>query len=205
MFCPFIIIKGIEAIDYPRLKEIIVNSRTNGSPEDIHRVPACVFLLLFDRPDPHILAIQKSDTEGYPWRNQVALPGGHLESTDAGPVAAAFRELEEELNISQDQVDFIGSLGHFQTLTRPRDIEAFIGLWNGKGSIRFDATEIARILEIPLKTLIDIHQAKRYHDRQMKTRELEYPFGDVVIWGATAKILHRFIELIYPLVHRDVE
>lgn len=124
-----------------------------------------------------------------------------MESTDTGPVAAAYRELEEELNISQDQVDFIGSLGHFQTVTRPRDIEAFIGLWSGEGSIRFDATEIARILEIPLKTLVGIHRAKRYHDRQMNTHEPEYPFGDVVIWGATAKILHRFIELIYPLVH----
>jgi 8-oxo-dGTP pyrophosphatase MutT (NUDIX family) len=198
---PFKIIRGTETIDYPRLKEIIVNSRPNGSPADACRVPASVFLLLFDRPDPHILAIQKSDTEGYPWRNQVALPGGHVESTDADPVAAAFRELEEELNISQDQVDFIGSLGHFQTITRPRDIEAFIGLWNGKGSVRFDATEIARILEIPLKTLVGIHQAKHYHERQMNTHEVEYPFGDVVIWGATAKILYRFIELIYPLVH----
>jgi len=201
VFYLFIIIRGIETIDYPRLKEIIVNSRPNGYPADAYRVPACVFLLLFDRPDPHILAIQKSDTEGYPWRNQVALPGGHVEITDAGPVAAAYRELEEELNISQDQVDFIGSLGHFQTLTRPRDIEAFIGLWNGKGAIRFDATEIARILEIPLKTLVGIHQAERYHDRQPDIDKLEYPFEDVVIWGATAKILHRFIELIYPLVH----
>jgi 8-oxo-dGTP pyrophosphatase MutT (NUDIX family) len=158
-------------------------------------------LLLYDRPDPHILAIQKSDTEGYPWRNQVALPGGHMESTDADPVAAAFRELEEELKISKDQVDFIGSIGHFQTLTKPRDIEVFIGLWNGKGPIRWDATEIARILEIPLKTIAGIHQAKRYHDRQPDIHELEYPFEDVVIWGATAKILHHFIELIYPLIH----
>lgn len=123
-----------------------------------------------------------------------------MESTDAGPVAAVFRELEEELNISEDQVDFIGSLGHFQTLTRPRDIEAFFGLWSGKGPVRFDATEIARTLEIPLKTLIGIHQAERYHDRQPDIDELEYPFEDVVIWGATAKILHHFIELIYPLL-----
>jgi coenzyme A diphosphatase NUDT7 len=201
MFYPFIFTGGFVTIDYPRLKEIIVNSGPNGSPADDSRVPACVFLLVFDRPGPHILAIQKSDTEGYPWRNQVALPGGHVESSDAGPLAAAFRELEEELNISKDQVDFIGSLGYFQTLTRPRDIEAFIGLWNGKGSVRFDTREIARILEIPLKTLVDIHKAKGYHDRQMDTREPEYPFGDVVIWGATARIIHRFIELIYPLVH----
>ena len=159
-----------------------------------------MFLLLFDRPDPHILAIQKSDTEGYPWRNQVALPGGHLESTDAGPVAAAYRELEEELSIAKDQVDFIGSLGHFQTLTRPRDIEAFIGLWDGKGPVQFDTTEISRILKIPLKTLFGIHQAERYHDRQPDINELEYPFEDVVIWGATARILYHFIELIHPLL-----
>ena len=199
MFCPFIFTRGFETIDYPRLKEIIINSRPYGSPADESRVSACVFLLLFNRPDPHILAIQKSDTEGYPWRNQVALPGGHIESSDTGPVAAAFRELEEELNISKDQVDFIGSLGHFQTLTKPRDIEAFIGFWSGKGPVRFDATEIARTLEIPVITLIGIHQAQRYHDRQPEIDKLEYPFEDVVIWGATAKILHHFIELIYPL------
>jgi 8-oxo-dGTP pyrophosphatase MutT (NUDIX family) len=198
---PFIFSGGVESIDYPSLREIIVNSRPNGSPADDSRVPASVFLLLFNRRHPHILAIQKSDTEGYPWRNHIALPGGHVESTDDGPLAAAFRELEEELNISKDQVDFIGSLGYFQTLTRPRDIEAFIGLWNGKGSVRFDTREIARILEIPLKTLVDIHQAKRYHDHQTDTRAPEYPFGDFVIWGATARIIHHFIELIYPLVH----
>jgi 8-oxo-dGTP pyrophosphatase MutT (NUDIX family) len=201
VFYPFIFAGEFVTIDYSRLKEIIANSRPNGSPAFDSRVPACVFLLLFDRPDPHILAIQKSDTKGYPWRNQVALPGGHVESSDAGPLATAFRELEEELNISKDQVDFIGSLGYFQTLTRPRDIEAFIGRWNGKGSVRFDTREIARILEIPLKTLVGIHQAKRYHDHQTDTGEPEYPFGEVVIWGATARIIHHFIELIYPLVH----
>jgi coenzyme A diphosphatase NUDT7 len=158
-----------------------------------------VFLLLFDRPDPHILAIQKSDTRGYPWRNQVALPGGHLERTDAGPVAAAFRELEEELNIGRDQVDFFGSIGHFQTLTRPRDIEAFIGLWNGQGPVRYDATEISRILQIPLKSLIQIHQARNYHEAVPDIRKLEYPLDKVVIWGATAQIIYRFIELAYPL------
>jgi hypothetical protein len=101
---------------------------------------------------------------------------------------------------TSDQVELIGTLGYFQTLTRPRDIKVFIGLWNGKGPVRFDATEISRILEIPLKTLVGIHQAERYHECQPDIKELEYPFEDVVIWGATAKILHRFIELIYPLL-----
>jgi 8-oxo-dGTP pyrophosphatase MutT (NUDIX family) len=187
-------------IDHKRLKEVIHRSSPVGLPAYDTHTSACVFLLLFGCPGLHILAIQKSDTEGYPWRNQVALPGGHMESTDPSPVATAFRELEEELNISKDQVDFIGSLGHFQTLTQPRDIEAFVGLWNGKGPVQYDPTEIARILEIPLGTLIKTHQAKNFHLSMPDIRELEYPFKDIIIWGATARILYHFIELIYPLI-----
>jgi 8-oxo-dGTP pyrophosphatase MutT (NUDIX family) len=123
-----------------------------------------------------------------------------MEDSDTGPAATAFRELEEELNISQDQVKFIGSLGHFQTLTRPRDIEAFVGYWNPQGSVRFDPNEISRVLEIPLNTLIKTHRVKNYHLSRPDIRELEYPFKDTVIWGATARILYQFIELIYPLV-----
>lgn len=192
--------KDFENIDYSRLKEIISSSSPGRPPADHCAKAACVFLLLFDAPDPHILAIQKSDTRGYPWRNQVALPGGHLETTDSGPVAAAFRELEEELNIRRDQVDFIGSLGHFQTLTKPRDIEAFIGLWSGRGPLRYDSAEISRILQIPLKKLVEIHQARNYHEAGTDIRELQYPFENVIIWGATAHIIYRLIELAYPLL-----
>jgi 8-oxo-dGTP pyrophosphatase MutT (NUDIX family) len=123
-----------------------------------------------------------------------------MEKGDCGPLATAFRELEEELDISKDQVDFIGSLGHFQTLTRPRDIEAFVGRWSGRGPVRFDPNEIARVIEIPLRSLIRTHQVKGFHLKMPDIRELEYPFKEIIIWGATARILHHFIELIYPLI-----
>lgn len=184
------------------MREIINTSATQGPPAAHCAKLACVFLLLFERPDLHILAIQKSDTRGYPWRNQVALPGGHLERTDPTPAAAAFRELREELNISRDQVDFIGSLGHFQTLTKPRDIEAFIGRWNGQGPVRYDSTEISRILQLPLKALIQIHQTRNYHRAEPDIHRLEYPFENIIIWGATAHIIYRFIELAYPLLEK---
>jgi 8-oxo-dGTP pyrophosphatase MutT (NUDIX family) len=194
---------GAETIDYSHLREIINISNIKGPAAEHGAKAACVFLLLFEKPDPHILAIQKSDTRGYPWRNQVALPGGHLERTDPSPVAAAFRELKEELNISRNQVDFFGSLGHFQTLTKPRDIEAFIGLWNGQGPVRYDSTEISRILHLPLKALMQIHRARNYHEVGPDIRKLEYPVEGVIIWGATAHIIYRFIELAYPLFEKN--
>ncbi len=186
-------------IEFADLKALIRNHPAPAAPETEFYKPACVFLLLYNPAAPHILAIQKSVTEGYPWSNQVALPGGHLDAEDASPLEGAFRELEEEVNISRNQVRLLGSLGHFQTINQ-RDIEVFTGLWNGLGPVRHDPTEIARVLEIPLQCLISTHLAREYHNRTPDLDELRYPFEDVEIWGATARILHHFIELVHPLM-----
>ena len=183
-------------VDIGELKAIISNHSSPGPPNDRVYKPACVFLLLFDAEEPYILAIQKTDSEGYPWRNQIALPGGHLDAEDASPLEGAFRELKEEMGISRDQVEFLGSMGHFQTINR-RDIEVFTGLWKAAGPVRHDPAEISRILRIPMRVLVQTHNAKNFHGRIPDVDELRYPFEDVVIWGATARILHHFIELIF--------
>ena len=184
------------------LKRILAKATVPQVEVGAQLQPTCVFLLLFEKNGPHILAIQKSNTEGYPWRNQVALPGGHVDQEDAGPLAAAFRELKEEVNISSEQIDLIGSLGHFQTINQ-KGIEVFVGIWDGSGPVCCDTCEIARTLEIPLADLLATHMQAGFHGRQPDVDELRYPFQDVVVWGATARILHFFIELLYPLWEAD--
>jgi len=189
-------------LDFADLKTIIRNNPAPAAPEAGFYKPACVFLLLFNPENPHILAIQKTKSEGYPWSNQVALPGGHLEAQDASPLEGAFRELREEVRISRNQVQLLGSLGHFQTINH-RDIEVFAGFWNGMGPVRPDPAEISRILEIPLQTFVHTHFTKGYHNRIPDVHELRYPFEDVEVWGATARIMHHFIELLYPILKEN--
>ena len=194
--------EGLVGIDIEGLRDIISNRPSPEPPDDRNYKRACVFLLVFDLEEPHILAIQKADSEGYPWRNQVALPGGHLDAEDISPLDGAFRELEEEMGISRDQVEFIGSLGHFQTINH-RDIEVFTGLWEAGGPMRHDPAEISRILKITLRVLVRTHNTKNFNGRIPDVDELRYPFEDVVIWGATARILHHFIELLLEVVTPD--
>jgi 8-oxo-dGTP pyrophosphatase MutT (NUDIX family) len=189
-------------IDISTLKKIITKSAVPGPPATGDYKSACVFLLLFNPGDLQLLAIQKTDSEGYPWRNQVALPGGHLDDEDASPLEGAFRELEEEVSIPRSEVELFGSLGHFQTINH-RDIEVFSGLWHGTGPIRWDPAEISRVLEIPLRSLVATHITGNFHGHIPDVQQLRYPYGDVVIWGATARILHHFIELLYPLLEGD--
>jgi 8-oxo-dGTP pyrophosphatase MutT (NUDIX family) len=194
--------EGLMGIDIDELKDIISNDPSPEPPDNRLYKPACVFLLMFDLGGPYILAIQKADSEGYPWRNQVALPGGHLDAEDASPLEGAFRELKEEMGISRDQVEFLGSMGHFQTINH-RDIEVFTGLWKAVGPVRHDSAEISRILEIPMQVLLQTHNTKNFHGRIPDIDELRYPFEDVVIWGATARILHYFIELLFEVIPPD--
>lgn len=181
------------------LKDIFSSATFPGAPDDPEYQPTCVFLLLFDPGRPRILAIQKSDRYGYPWRNQIALPGGHRDQDDPSAMDTAFRELDEELGIPRNQVDLIGSMGHFQTIHH-KDIEVFVGMWDGRGPVRYDAEEISRVLVIPLKKLIRLHMSSVSSGNPSGSEAITYPFKDVVIWGVTAKILYHFIELIYPKV-----
>jgi coenzyme A diphosphatase NUDT7 len=161
---------------------------------DRYRPTSVIALFTFDA-DPGLVFIQKADREGYPWRNQMAFPGGHVDENDPSPRAAALRELKEEMGIRARNVEVFGSIGHFQTLNN-RDIQAFTGHWNRSDEICFDTQEISRVFNIPFAHLVETHRKKGYAGRNPGIMELTYPYRDVVIWGVTAKILHHLIEIV---------
>ncbi len=183
--------------------ETIVNAADGPPPPVRPHQPTCVSLLFFGEQQTYFLAVLKADRDGYPWRNQVALPGGHIDATDSSPREAALRELTEEVSLAPEEVTYHGSLGHFQTL-KNKDIEVFVGSWlqPENRELDFDAHEIARVLMIPLAVIVNTHLEKGYHGCLPPVHELLYPFEDVVIWGVTAKILHYFMEQLYPLLDR---
>ena len=178
-----------------KINSAIISASHPPAPDPEQFKSTTVMALFLFWPEPALLFIQKADREGYAWRNHMAFPGGHVDKTDASVRQAAFRELYEETGIVSDNVQYLGSLGHFQTL-KNRDIQAFTGVWNQNGEIIFDTEEISRVLEIPLETLWQIHLEKGYAGRRPDVMELTYPYKDVVIWGVTAQIVHHLIELV---------
>ena len=178
-----------------KINSAIVSASHPPAPDPEQFKPTTVMALFLFCREPALLFIQKADREGYAWRNQMAFPGGHVDKTDASARQAVFRELCEETGIVSDNVQYIGSLGHFQTL-KNRDIQAFTGIWNQKDEINFDTEEISRVFEIPFETLWQTHLEKGYAGRRPGVMELTYPYKDVVIWGVTAQIVHHLIEVV---------
>ncbi len=181
--CLHIIRSAVQTSDHP------------APPEDDRFDQTSVMALLALNGDVRLVFIQKADIPGYPWANQMAFPGGHLDPQDRTTRDTALRELSEEMNIRSENVDVIGSLGHFQTING-KDIEAWIGIWNQRDEIRHDPSEISRVFQIPLKYLLRVHAEKGYHRDPPADLRLTYPYEDVIIWGVTAKIVYHLMEIV---------
>lgn len=190
-----------------QLKQILQYQVLPSSPSVKVFQPAAVLMPLFEKEkEVHLLAVLKADTEGYPWRNQVALPGGHVDRSDENAMMTAYREIKEELNIDASQIEMLGSLGYFQTI-RQTEIETFVGVWNGdRSSLRFDPQEISTTLEISLSSLINTHIRSKYQGRRPDVSSLVYPVnedlgdGNIIVWGVTAMMIHFFLEHLRIIV-----
>jgi 8-oxo-dGTP pyrophosphatase MutT (NUDIX family) len=90
------------------------------------RRPAAVLVPIYDRPEGKTVLFIKR-TMGVRHAGQIAFPGGRPEPGDAGPVATALREAEEELGIDPLLVRVAGTLPVVETLTSNYAITPVVG------------------------------------------------------------------------------
>ncbi len=129
---------------------------------------------------------------------QIALPGGKIDAGDAGPVAAALREAEEEVGLDPRLVEPIGLLDPYISNTGFR-IFPVIALVDAAASLTPNPDEVADVFEVPLHFLMtpDNHLLESRMFRGMERRYYAMPYQDRRIWGVTAGILRLFYEQVF--------
>lgn len=157
-------------------------------------VRAAVCLPLVQRPTGlHVILTRRSlnlsDHGG-----QIAFPGGRIETYDAGPVDAALRETWEEIGVSREFMQILGTQPGFLTSTRFA-MKPVIAYVMPGFSVHPDASEVAEVFEVPLAFLMDpAHHL--LHSANLPDGGHRYYFSmrwrDYFIWGATAALLRNF-------------
>lgn len=127
---------------------------------------------------------------------QVSFPGGRLDPSE-DPVTAALREAHEEVGLVRPQVEVLGSLTPQVTGTG-FNVTPVVGWVAADFEARPDPSEVESVFEVPLEHLLDPRSRQRGTRERWGTRFVSYEFryGRYRIWGATAAILVRFIEVI---------
>ena len=126
---------------------------------------------------------------------EISFPGGLAEPDEELP-AAALRESEEELGLAPADVELVGALPSVHTRVTGILIVPFVGLLHAPPRFTPNEAEIAEILEFPLAQLMAATTEREFEFESRRFRTFVFDMEGQVIWGATARILHSFLELL---------
>jgi len=184
------------------VKEALRKAFAAYQPEPIEVDPefplAAVLILIYEHEGRHYVVLQKRSEHVRDHKGQVSFPGGGVDPDDTDLLFTAIRETHEEIGVHPEDVEVIGQLDDIVTISNFR-VTPFVG-WLARYPYewRFSDPEVAYLLEVPLDHLQD--PATLIPDRRIiRGREIvlpSYQFGDDLIWGATARMLSNFLDVL---------
>jgi 8-oxo-dGTP pyrophosphatase MutT (NUDIX family) len=162
-------------------------------------VKAAVLVPLVDRGEPCLVFAKRTDRVGT-HRGQISFPGGRVDPSDAGFLEAALRESEEEIGLPRTAVEPLGALDDTETVATQFIITPFVGVVRTPVAWQPDGHEIEKVIEVPVAALLaqGCFRVEQW-TRSGVTRDVYfYDYRDTTIWGATARILKQYLDLVGP-------
>jgi 8-oxo-dGTP pyrophosphatase MutT (NUDIX family) len=182
----------------------ILNTRDRRIIEQPSLARAAVLVPLFKKgQDCHIVFTKRSDNVRY-HKGEISFPGGVSDERDLELQRTALREAFEEIGLKESDVQIIGVLDDIITVTQ-FIVTPFVGFFPYPYPFELSPIEIAELIEVPLSVLLD---EDCFSEREIirgtgKEVVYAYQYENHIIWGATARILKQFLDLISsPIVER---
>jgi 8-oxo-dGTP pyrophosphatase MutT (NUDIX family) len=162
---------------------------------DAPLAPAAVLVALRPGADgPHVLFTRRVDGLRQ-HAGQVSFPGGRCDAGDAGALATALRESQEEIGLRAGQVQPIGYLDCFDTVSG-YCVTPVVARIPADFVARPNPGEVAEVFEVPFAWLRDPDNRNAHRVEYLgRVRTLyEFNYGPHRIWGATAGILFNLLQ-----------
>jgi 8-oxo-dGTP pyrophosphatase MutT (NUDIX family) len=167
---------------------------------------AILFSIIPYSDKPYELILIHRSNKGMRHRGEISFPGGKFDyKYDITLLDTALRETEEEIGVPTENVEIIGCLDDFPTMTK-YIITPFVGLIDQDQELVRQESEVQRILKIPIDFFVN---PKNFREQAVDIEGNKFPIfyfnyqgsnGIVYnIWGATAYMIVTFLETTYEL------
>ncbi|MFQ5752134.1 MAG: NUDIX hydrolase [bacterium] len=163
-------------------------------------VPSAILMIFFNKENKtHLVYIRRTQDMTL-HSGQMAFPGGKIDSDDATSYAAAVRETNEEIGVSEKEYRYLGDMGFFHTFTTRYDAAAHL-VWSSKRpKYKTNKIEVAEVIEIPLTVLLQQFRPDVDFNNAQELWYLNFKYKPpnssktANLWGLTARITHHFMQ-----------
>jgi 8-oxo-dGTP pyrophosphatase MutT (NUDIX family) len=174
----------------------ILNARQRKIIDYLSFPHAAVLVPLFERAgECHILFTKRTDQVKH-HKGEISFPGGMFDEEDGNLKKTALREAFEEIGLNEEDVQILGTLDDIVTVTE-FIVTPYVGIFPYPYPFKVSPIEIAELIEVPFKSLLDSGCFGEIEIIQNDRRRIvqSYQFKHHNIWGATARILKQFLDL----------
>ena len=187
--------------DLPAVIRDVLNTRTPRVIEDRQSLyrHAAVLIPLFKAHDEYRVLFTKRTNRVEEHKGQISFPGGAVDDGDVSLQETALREAYEEIGLRKEDVVVLGQTDDTLTLASNFVIHPFVGLIPHPYGFRINGEEVKRLIEVPLRVFLVENSADRMDDVQYggnTYHSLVFPYDGEVIWGATARSMENFVEIL---------
>jgi len=172
----------------PLIEEKLSNftARTMESPQDIS---AGVLIPIFEKDGETFIILTKRTENVKSHKGEVSFPGGMFEARDCCKLNTALRECSEEIGLNTVDVKVVGKLDDMTTLTG-FVISPYVGIVPYPYNFTMNPCEVAYIIQLPLKFLMNASPAIEMHEYGGRVEEIpSFHYNGDRIWGATCRML----------------
>jgi 8-oxo-dGTP pyrophosphatase MutT (NUDIX family) len=132
---------------------------------------------------------------------EISFPGGRRDEDEDDLRITALREAEEEIGLPREEVRIVGALTPTPTVATSYAVYPFVGLIESGRAWTPSAGEVEEVLELRLSDLRAARGRRRLLHRGIPFRSDVYTVGEeLVIWGATARIVGDLLARVDPLL-----
>ncbi len=160
-------------------------------------VRAAVLVPIVDHGEAFLVFAQRTDRVGH-HAGQISFPGGRIDPGDPDDLHAALREAEEEVGLAPAVVEPLGMLDDTETFATQFVITPWVGVVRGPVVWQPDGHEIEKVIEVPVGALLarGCFRVESWERNGVARDVYFYDYQDTTIWGATARILKQYLDLV---------
>ena len=162
-------------------------------------VHASVLIPLFKERDGHKVLFTERTHKVEHHKGQISFPGGVVDAGDASHLETALREAHEEIGLKRKDVEILGRIDDTMTVASSFVVHPFVGLIRYPYEFKLSMAEVKRLIKAPLSIF---HPESTWNQRDSAEyegviyRSIAYEYNGDLIWGATARMMQNFMEIL---------